>query len=283
MQRVLQFIIERRRSVAILVTVFFSISLMLMGQSSKTRLARAVTTTIFNTGHFTFSWCIYILDLWHENKRLRIQNLNLSEKISTYDIVIRENERLRSLLSLRERLVLSDSVIAATVIGRDFDRIVNTLILDAGSLDGVKKNMAVVTAEGLVGRVFEVYRSSASVQVLMDINSKVSSVTEGLYGIVRWEGGPYLRMYGLPLGTIPSKEGQKIYTSGQGGVFPQGILIGTVASTKIEDVEQYSSINVKPAVDFSSIQELFILKGSESSDIWDDGDGTGYFRRPDIQ
>ena len=283
MQRTLQFITERKRSLTILVALFFSVSMMLMGQSSKTQLARAVTTAIFNTGRFTFSWGIYILDLWHENKRLRIQNLKLSEQISTYDIAVRENERLRRLLGFKERLVLSDSVITATVIGHDFDRIVNTLILNVGSRSGVKKNMTVVTAEGLVGRVFEVYRSSSSVQVLMDINSKVSSVTEGINGIVRWEGGSYLRMYGLPLGNIPTKEGQKIYTTGQGGVFPGGILIGTVTSTKIEDVERYARVNVKPAVDFSSVQELFILKGSELSDIWDDGDSTGHFRRPDIQ
>ena len=237
MQRIYQFIAERKRSVTIFLALFFSVSMMLMGQSEKTRLARAVSTAIFNTGRFTFSWGIYILDLWHENKRLRIQNLKLSEQISAHDIAIRENERLRRLLGLREKLAHSDSVIVATVIGSDFDRIVNILICNAGSRDGVKKNMAVVTAEGLVGRVYEVFRSSSSIQVLMDINSKVSSVTEGINGIVRWEGGPYLRMYGLPLGNIPTKEGQKIYTTGQGGVFPGGILIGTVASTKIEDVE----------------------------------------------
>jgi rod shape-determining protein MreC len=280
MRKALQFILEHKRSFTLFVALSLSVFLMFMGEGSKTHLSRTVTTAIFNTGRLSFSWGIYMLELWRENKSLRLQNLRLSEQISHHDMAVEENERLRSLLGFREQRELTGSVIPSMVIGHDFDRIVNTLILNVGSRDGVKKNMAVVTAEGLVGMIYDVYWSSCSVLVIKDINARVSAVAEGIRGIIRWEGGPYLRMFGLPLSNIP-RTGSKVYTTGLGGVYPKGIFIGTVASPKFEEVEQYASVNVNPAVDFSGVQEVFIMKGSELSDIWDDG--TGHFTRPDIQ
>ena len=282
MRKTLQFIAIHRRLFSLLLTLFLSLIMIFMGEGLKTRLSRGVTTAIFNTGRFTFSSGIYMLDLWRENKRLRLQNLVLSEQISQQDNAISENRRLRRLLGLKERYAYTDSLIAAMVLGNDFDRIVNALILDVGSWDGVKKNMAVLTAEGLVGKVFEVYWSSCSVQIIMDINAKISAVVGDINGIIRWEGGSYLRMYGLPLGNIPPA-GEKVYTTGLGGVYPPGIFIGTVTGSRLNDVEQYATVNVEPAVDFAGVKEVFILKGSERSDIWDSSNGTGHFRRPEIQ
>ncbi len=282
MKRAFLFITVHKRVLSLLVTLFLSVSMMLMGEGRKSRLTRAVTTAVFNTGRFTFSWGIYVLDVWRENKRLRLQNLLLSEQISRHDVAVRENERLRRLLGFSEKFAMTGSVVAGKILGHDFDRIVNTLIVDVGERDGVKKNMAVVTAEGLVGSVFEVYRSSSSVRVIMDMNSRISASAGGINGIIRWEGGTFLRMYGLPLSTTP-KPGQKVYTTGLGGLYPEGIFIGTVAGSKFDDVEQYASVNVKSNVDFSNVQEVFIIKGSQRPDVWDDGDGTGAFRRPEIK
>ena len=285
MRRFLQFITEHGRSVSLFVAIFLSVSLMLLGDSSKSRFARAVTTAVFNTGRFTFSWGIYMLDLWREDKRLRLQNLQLSDQLSYSNTAIRENERLRRMLGLKQRLSLSDSVIVATVVGRDVDRVVNSLIVDVGSQSGVRKNMAVVTAEGLVGRIYECYRSSSSVLIIMDVNSKVSAVVENtnIQGIVSWRGGEnVLIMFGLLHQKVP-KPGEKVFTTGIGGVFPPGIVIGTVEEGLVGDVELYATVHVRPSVDFSRLQEVFILKGSERSTIWNDGDGTGHFIRPETQ
>ena len=285
MRRALQFITEHGRFVSLFVTVFLSVSMMLMGDSSKTRFARSVTTAVFTSGRFTFSWGIYMVDLWRENKHLRLQNLDLSDQIHYSNTAIRENERLRKLLGFKQRFSLSDSVIVATVVGRDIDRIVNSLIIDAGSRDGVRKNMAVITAEGLVGRVNTCYRSSSSVQIIMDMYSKVSAVVENsdIRGIVGWRGNRSdLVMYGLLHQKIPNA-GDKVYTTGIGGVFPPGIFVGTVTGELVSDVELYATVLVEPAVDFSRLQEIFILAGSERSDIWDDGDGEGFFIRPETQ
>ncbi|HDY89578.1 MAG TPA: rod shape-determining protein MreC [bacterium] len=283
MRRVLYFISSNKRTVTLFITLFLSISMMFMGKGPKERFARVVTTSIFNTGHFTFSWGIYMLDLWRENKRLRLQNLEYSYKIHSYYLAEKENQNLRRMLGFKEKKPFS--VIPANVIGLDVDRIVNSMILDVGEKDGVKKYMAVVTAEGLVGRIYEVFPTSSSVQIIRDVNSKISAMVEGdrsIKGIIRWEGGPYLRMYGLQHLNKP-QPGQKVYSTGVGGTVPGGLFIGTVVDQKVDDVNIYASVNVKPAVDFSLVHEIFILKGSERSDIWDDGDGTGHFERPEIQ
>ena len=283
MRRVLYFITSKKRSVTLFITLFLSISMMFMGKGPKERFARTVTTAIFNTGHFTFSWGIYMLDMWRENKRLRLQNLEYSYKIHSNYLAEKENRILRQMLGFKEKSPYL--VIPANVIGNDIDRIVNALILDVGKNDGVKKYMAVVTAEGLVGRIYEVFPTSSSVQIIRDVNSRISVMIEGertMKGIIRWEGGPYLRMYGLQHLHKP-EPGQKVYSTGVGGTVPGGLYIGTVAEQKIDDVDTYASVNVKPAVDFSLVHEVFILKGTERSDIWDDGNGTGHFQRPEIQ
>jgi len=284
MRKLLQFIVEHRRLVSLFVTMFLSVSMMFMGDSRKTSFARSVTTAAFKTGRFTFSWGIYMTDLWRENKRLRIRNLELSDQIHYRTTAIDENRRLRRLLGFRQRFSLKDSVVVATVIGHDMDRVVNTLVIDAGLRDGIRKNMAVLTAEGLVGRVFESYRSSSSVQIIRDLTSKVSAVAEsgGIQGIVGWRGGERLVMYGLLRQNLPEK-GMKVYTSGVGGVFPPGLYIVTVDGEYEDEVELYASVHVAPVVDFSRVQEVFVLRGSERSDIWNDGDGDGRFKRPETQ
>ncbi|MFC1490426.1 rod shape-determining protein MreC [Candidatus Latescibacterota bacterium] len=223
-----------------------------------------------------------MFDLWHENKRLRLQNLEYSYQIHSNRLAVQENETLRQMLGFKERY--SFPVIPAAVIGQDVDRITNSFILDVGSNDGVKKYMAVVTADGLVGRIIEVYLSSSSVQIIRDVNSRISAFTEGIReikGIIRWEGGEYLRMYGLQHISNP-EPGQNVYTTGIGGTFPPGLFIGTVVDPD-NDQKIYSTVDVKPAVDFSQIHEVFIITGSERSDIWDDSDGPGQFQRPEIQ
>lgn len=262
MRRTIQFITEYRRPVTLIAALLISVSMMLMGEGTKTRIARGVTTAIFNTGRFTFSWGIHMFDLWNENRRLRLQNLELSYQLSRNIVAGRENERLRKLLALKEHGKFD--VIAATVIGRDMDRVVNSLIIDSGRNDGVRRNMACITADGLVGRVHDVFPGSASVQIIEDVNSRVSAMipSRGVYGIISWDGGRYLRMYGLPLINNVAP-GDSIYTTGFGNVFPGGILVGTVGRDPIREVEIYASVNVLPAVDFSRVHELFVLKGSE--------------------
>lgn len=283
MRRILNFLSFNIRLVTLFIALFLSVNMMFMGNGPKVRFARLVTTTIFNTGRVTFSGGIFMLDLWRENKRLRLQNLEYSYKIHSNRLAAQENETLRQMLGFKERY--SFPVISAAVIGQDVDRITNSLILSVGSMDGVKKYMAVVTADGLVGRIIEVYPSSSSVQIIRDVNSRISAIIEGnrdIKGLVRWEGGDYLRMYGLQ--HISNLEpGHNVYTTGIGGTFPSGLFIGTVIRPDGDDQKIYSTVDIKPAVDFSLIHEVFIITGSERSDIWDDGDGSGQFQRPEIQ
>ena len=283
MRRVVYYLSANKRLVTLFITLFLSVSMMFLGTSAKEHFVRTVTTTIFNTGHFTFSWGIYMLDLWRENKRLRLKNLEYSHMIHSNFLAEKENRILRELLGFKEKHPFS--VIPANVIGHDTDRIVNALILDVGTVDGVKKYMAVVTAEGLVGRINDVYGSSSSVQLIRDVNSRISAMIEGdrdIKGIIRWEGGRYLRMYGLQQLSKPAP-GQKVYTTGVGGTVPGGLFIGTVAEQQVDEVNTYASVNVRPAVDFYRVHEVFILIGSDRSDIWDDGGGAGHFPRPETQ
>lgn len=283
MRRVLYFLGVNRRFVALAVALSASLTLYLMGDGPKEHVARTVTTAVFNTGRFTFSGGIYLFDLWHENKRLRLENLEYAYEIQSNRLAAQENRHLREMLGLRDKYPFE--FIPALVIGQDMDRVVNALIVDRGSRDGVKPYMAVVTDEGLVGRIFEVFPTASSVQIIRDANSRISAMIEGdrsVKGIIRWEGGDHLRMYTLEHFSN-LEPGQRVYTTGVGGTYPEGLLIGTIVESTGDSARYHDSVEVMPAADFSGAHEVFIVSGSERDDIWDDGDGEGYFLRPDLQ
>ena len=283
MRRVIYFLGANRRLVTLCITLLLSLSLYLMGDGKKEHVARAVTTAVFNTGRFTFSWGIYLFDLWHENKRLRQENLEYAHAAQSNRLAAQENEHLRQMLGFRERYAFD--MIPAMVIGQDVDRVVNALIIDRGSRDGIREYMAVVTENGLIGRIFEVYPNAASIQLLTDTNSRISAMIEGdtpVKGIIRWEGGSNLRMYTLEH-VSNLRPGQRVYTTGVGGTYPEGLLIGEIIESGDEDARLYDSVLVQPAVNYSHAHEVFVINGTGRADIWDDGDGDGYFRRPELQ
>jgi rod shape-determining protein MreC len=283
MRWVLYFLGANKRLVTLCIACGLSLSLFLMGDGQKEHVARTVTTAVFNTGRITFSGGIYLFDLWHENQRIRLKNLQYSYEIQMNRIAAQETEQLRRMLGFREQYPYK--IIPALVVGQDMDRVVNALIVDRGSKDGVRKYMAVVTDDGLIGRIYEVYPTAASVQILRDTNSRISAMIEGerhVQGIVRWEGGTDLKMYTLEH-TSNLTPGQRVYTTGVGGTYPEGLLIGVVNVGENSETGASESVKVTPVADFAGAHEVFILGGSEQSDIWDDGDGSGYFQRPEMQ
>ncbi|HHU62654.1 MAG TPA: rod shape-determining protein MreC [Clostridiales bacterium] len=177
----------------------------------------------------------------------------------------RENRRLKALLDFKQ-----DNqgwvVTGARVIGKSPGNWFNMLAVDKGSNDGVQQNMTVVSQNGLVGRVVEVSTTWSKVLAIVDGRSSVSAIVERTRdnGVVRgnntlvFEDG-LCTMYYLPDDSevIP---GDKVITSGLGGVFPKGIYIGEVTEVVKEKQNLFKYAVIKPAVDFQRIEEVLIVK-----------------------
>lgn len=162
----------------------------------------------------------------------------------------------------------TQQMVAATVVGRDTSGLVRTIIIDRGTRDGITIGMPVVTELGLVGRVYKVAATNAQVQLVTDTNSFVNArlqTTRGEGSIVGTASGD-LRMTFIPLSEV-IKEGDSVVTSGIGGKFPRGIVIGQVVNSRLDDTKLFQEGNVRSLIDFSRLEIVLVMTSFQPLDF----------------
>jgi rod shape-determining protein MreC len=202
-------------------------------------------------------------DLDAENKQLRIELDELRAKDQTLQGLAAENNQLRRALQFNERSAFK--LIPARIIARDASSWWSTIKVDKGANDGVVPDQPVLTEDGLVGKTTVVAGNASTVLLISDENCGVAANVEGTRerGIVRGSRTSTVTTPDLTLGLLSKladlKPGQKVFSSGVGGVFPSGILIGEVKKFEVLPLEGTASII--PAVDLSTIEDVFIVTG----------------------
>src|SRR6266699_4327682 len=178
-------------------------------------------------------------DLERENTALRVENRELRATNQGLRDVEHEVNRLRHALNYRERSVFK--LIAAEIVARDSSTWWRTVTINRGRRDAIETDMPVVTDVGLVGKTTTVSDTISVVLLISDESCRIASSVEGSreQGIVSGErvtGGltPFLDLNFLSK-QADLKPGQKVYTSGVGGVFPSGLLIGAVQSFRVRE------------------------------------------------
>lgn len=202
---------------------------------------------------------------YQENKELKSRIDKLASLEAEVQTLKKDNQSLRD--TLGEKQTLSDNdPLPATVIGRNPDRWTEMLIIDKGNVNGIKKNMAVVTATGLIEKVKSVNQFSSTVELLsaMDPKNRISALIQGksdVYGFVQGfdEKQKLLLIKSIPAGTTITK-GQNVITSGLGGIFPKGLEIGKVVDVKPDQYGLNQTAYVKPGADFYDIQNVIVIK-----------------------
>ncbi|NNU91217.1 rod shape-determining protein MreC [Anoxybacillus sp. CHMUD] len=202
---------------------------------------------------------------YEENKRLKEHLEQYVLLQSEVESLKKENERLRELLNKKEGL--RDFVaIQATVIGRNPERWEETLIVNKGSQHGVEKNMAVITPQGLIGKVRSVSPFSATVQLLSakDRQNRISAFIQGdenVFGLIEGydEERETLLLKRIPYDAKIEK-GQRVFTSGLGGIFPKGLFIGEVEEVVADEYGLTQIAYIKPAANFYDIDDVIIVK-----------------------
>jgi rod shape-determining protein MreC len=173
--------------------------------------------------------------------------------------VARENSRLTALLDLRETLP-SDAV-AARITSADASGLFHTATLNKGERHGVAKGFAVVAAGGVVGKVVATSPHAARILLLDDHASGVDALVRRTRarGIV--EGGSKA---GCRLKYVKRREdirvGDKVITSGLDGIFPKGLPVGEIVHLGEEEHGLYRTAEVRPAVDFSKLEEVLVVE-----------------------
>lgn len=197
-----------------------------------------------------------------ENDQLkqRIQELEVELKGSA-DLTA-ENERLRSLLDLKE--TSKYKVLNARIIGRDPSIWFDSSIVNRGSMDGVKLNMPVVTNGGLVGRVTAVSPLTAQVDLITRDKSGVGGIvgeisTSNALGVISGSSKKDLVEMRYVAGSVDVQVGQMVYTSGQDGIYPAGLKIGEIVEVVTGSATTPHKIMIRPSSRIDSMQEVGIL------------------------
>lgn len=193
--------------------------------------------------------------------------------IETENIELRrELEKLKEELGI-EYTLSNYEYLNATVISRNVGFWYNTVTIDKGTYNGVEKDMVVINAKGLIGKVIKTSTFTSDIRLLTtsDTNNKISvHISNGdynLYGLINSYdySDNYLEVEGIS-NTKDVKVGDYVYTSGLGGIFPSGILIGTVSEISTDSYDLAKIIKVTPSVDFTDINYVSILKRKDSND-----------------
>jgi|WetSurMetagenome_2_1015567.scaffolds.fasta_scaffold00114_30 rod shape-determining protein MreC len=199
-----------------------------------------------------------LFDTAEENRRLKEELLAAETEKQSYSEILAENRRLADLLNLKQRI--DSGGMAAHVVGRGYDRISNTLIMDKGSNQGIVKDMPVITAKGLAGKVLSVRMNFSDIILINDLNFSVAVrfKESRREGIVTGSGRNNCILKYVPVEETV-KPGDIVITSGLDGIFQAGIPVGQVTTVQTEGVEFFQYIEVEPFQNPSKIEDAIII------------------------
>lgn len=223
-------------------------------------IQRGLTTVFRPVGNF-FSSLGELNDLKNRNEELESELEQLRSRISEAESVAAENERLAQVLDLQKAWSAMDTV-PAQVFGKVTSNYKWAVFINKGRSDGVRTDMAVIAPEGLVGKVISANAHTATVLLLIDPQGAAGArVEDGRYtGVVTGNGASE----NLSLRYVETTRDVALYdevvTSGyDGGVFPPGIPIGTVAQVGGDSSDLEQDVDITPFVDFTALDYVLVL------------------------
>ena len=267
-------ILTRYRNVTILAAVLFAqvlglaIQVKRTSENESTRLIRIWTVSTVTPLEKAIMWFrggtwnlwrnyVYLRGVRQENRelkdeieRLRLEQVRLSDDAE-------QARRLQLLLEFKEKFISKTT--AAQVIGSSGSEQSRSVYIDKGKDDGIEKDMPVITADGVIGKVLRVFGSSAQVLLINDQTSGVGALLEKsrLQGVLR----------GTPAGEVVLEKvmsdelvqpGERVLTSGGDQIFPKGLPVGTV--TKVSPgPELFLNIRVRPSANLSKLEEVLVI------------------------
>jgi len=193
-------------------------------------------------------------DLKYELQRLRLRQVRLSEDAE-------QARRLQALLGFKEQFI--SKTLAAQVIGFSGSELSRAVYIDKGSSDGIESDMAVITADGVVGKVLRVYNSTSLVLLINDQTSGVGAVLakSRLQGILRGTPSGEVMLEKI-LSDEQVEPGETVLTSGGDQIFPKGLPAGTVVSVS-RGPDAFLNIRVHPAAGLGKLEEVLVITQAE--------------------
>jgi rod shape-determining protein MreC len=210
--------------------------------------------------HIRDTWNHYfaLQNTSRENEELKRENGELKLQITQLQSKAGEADRLAALLKFRQTNA-NVPMVAARVIAGSADSGSQTIYLDRGERDGIRRDMGVITPDGVVGKVIESYKDTAQVLLLTDEHSGVGAmlVESRVQKPVGGTGEPFLVLKYVSNEDNSVNPGDRIVTSGMDRIFPRDLPVGAIADIKPGNT--FKQIRVKPAANLERLEEVFVL------------------------
>lgn len=205
----------------------------------------------------------FFVSVVEENERLRKELWRARAMENAYRETSLANERLKQLLSVAKDA--SPPMIAAQVVGKDPSPWFQTIMVDKGLSDGIKKGWPVINPQGIVGLVIEVTGHYAKVMLITDPNSAVDAVIQEsrARGIIKGGTIGYC-LFEYVLRKHNVAVGDRVVSSGMDGVFPKGLPVGKITTIVKRQAGIFQELTVTPYVDFERLEEVLIVPLKEA-------------------
>lgn len=264
---------KKAETIGIIITVIILILLVILSNaklSNVSYIGNAISTIVMpiqngytylknkiarNNAFFT-----NVEELSKENEKLKNENSELAQALRELEIIKSENQTLKEYLALTEKYT-SYTTIPAYIINKDTSNFSSTFVINAGSDDGIKENMTVIADRGLVGHIISVSSKTSKVQTIIDPSSALSVIFSSSGDNAICKGT--IKSNTLKATYISTSttvlENDSVETSGMGGIYPKGIIVGTVSKIdQTKNIIDRSAI-ITPTVDFNKLETVLVI------------------------
>lgn len=200
-----------------------------------------------------------------ENKGLQDEISRLQQKLVDLEEYRQENERLSQLLHMTDDQQSQYDYVTTTVINRSQSNWYKTMVINGGSEDGFAPDMPVICAQGLVGRIINTSANTSEVLLITDRDGAVSAMVQNTrtVGVVEGNGeDTRLGMIHVPY-DADTENYQQVITSGYGGIYPKGLLVGYISGIELQSDGLMLDIDVSTYVDFERLEEVMVLRSKK--------------------
>lgn len=256
-------LIRQRDHLVFLFAIVISFSLILSNDSTDVAIFRGKANDLLTSIYKPVSWLRAMAVVDEEAALIREENIIYSLQLESMRNLAIENQRLREMLNYKRESQLQ--LLPAKVINKGITSNMNTLTIDVGNQHGIKKNMSVITPKGVVGKTIVVGNQSSVVQILNDVNFRLSVqvMPSGARGILRWVYGDLCEIREIQKNS-EVKIGDQVITSGFSDIFPKNLPVGEVIGIRNEIGSFQKIVSVRYPVQLGSLINLFIITGQNN-------------------
>ena len=238
--------------------VVFSTFILLNNKNPKMSIVRGKATEVVSFFSSPFTWVQSLISLEKENQLLREKNLVLSLQVESMLNLQNENNALLEMLEFKknEKFIIK----SAKVVNKGIQPNLLSIIIDRGTVDGVKNDLPVLTPKGVVGKTIETSRNNSIVQLISDANFRLSTriLPSGATGILRFINGETAEIREVQKNVVINI-GDKVVTSGFSDIYPAGLPVGTVKGVYQDRGSFQKVVSIALPNNLNAFQHVFII------------------------